>query len=194
MTEDCIEMPRTCRGLDSPMVSGRLVLLAVTLLLSSCTLSFASPTRDQIRAALVYKFAQFVQWPSNDDAASGPIHVGILGNDAILSALEAALGTKSLRGHGFEIHAYKRPEEVIDCSIVVVDAIESRQTLILRALPKEGLLTIGEGAAFAREGGIIAVILDGDQVKFDINLAAAEEAGITVNATLLGLAREVGRW
>jgi hypothetical protein len=194
MTEDCIEMSRTCRGLNSPVVSGRLVLLAVTLLMSSCTLAFATPTPDQIRAVLVYKFAQFVQWPSDDGTASGPIHVGVLGSDAIRSALEVALGTKSLRGRGFEIRTYKRPEEVIDCSIVVVDATQSRQTLILRALPKEGLLTIGEGASFAREGGVIAVILDGEQVKFDINLAAAEEAGLTINATILGLAREVGRW
>lgn len=159
-----------------------------------CATARAAPTTEQVQAALVYKFAQFVQWPSSEGAANSPILVGVLGSDAIRSALEGALETKSLGGRGFEIHAFKRPEEVRDCTIVVVDAPESRQALILHALPKRGLLSIGDGAAFAREGGVIAVILDSDQVKFDINLAAAEDAGITINATLLSLAREVGRW
>jgi hypothetical protein len=57
-----------------------------------------------------------------------------------------------------------------------------------------GLLTIGDGEDFARRGGVIALVRQDSRFQFDINLAAAERAGLRVDATLLGLARQVGRW
>ena len=176
------------------MTGSRPAFALAALLLFPCATASAAPTRDQIRAALVYKFAQFVQWSPEEEASDSPIVIGILGSDAIRPALQDVLENKSLRGHSLELRVYKRAEDVRGCRILVIDVLESRQALVLQSLPKDGLLTIGEGAAFARQGGVIAVILDGEQVQFDLNLAAAEEAGLSFNPTLLGLAREAGRW
>jgi hypothetical protein len=172
----------------------RLEWVFSVLLLIPGAIANAAPTREQVEAVLVFKFAQFVQWAPESDVRSSAIVVGLLGSDAIRPALEEILQTRTLRGRRFEIKVYRRPEEVRDCEILVVDVLESRRALVLKALPRKGLLTIGEGASFTRQGGVIGVILDGERVGFDLNLAAAEEAGLTIDATLLGLAREAGRW
>jgi hypothetical protein len=177
----------------------RISLAAFALLLLTPAPGAASaPTREQVQAALVYKFAQFVQWGpeagSLDSGDGAAIIVGLLGSDAIRSELEAILRGKSLQGRPLEVRYFEHPEDVRDCRILVIDMQESRRELAMRMLPRKDLLTIGEGASFARQGGVIAIILEESRVRFDLNLAAAETAGLKIDPTLLGLAHEAGRW
>ncbi len=54
-----------------------------------------------------------------------------------------------------------------------------------------GLLTVGEGDSFVREGGMIGFVIDNRRVRFDINQAAAEAAGLKISSKLLSVARGV---
>lgn len=168
--------------------------LGLVLCLWSGAAAEAAPTHEEVRAALVYKFAQFVQWNAEPAASDSPLVVGLLGDDRIRPALEAALLGKRLHGQSLEVRTFNRPEDVRHCDVLLVDVPESRRELALKKLPAQGLLTIGEGPSFARQGGVIALLLDGPRVEFDLNLAAAERAGVTIDAGLLGLARQAGRW
>jgi hypothetical protein len=174
------------------MVGRRLVVAAAMLL--ACVSAQAAPTRQQVEAALVYKFVQFVQWPEDMQDTNAPIVVGLLGSENLRSELEGVLKTKRLRGRSFEVRVFDAPERVRDCQVLVFDLSAERHGSSSGALPRKGLLTIGEGSDFVRHGGVIAVILEGDHVGFELNLAAAESAQLTLDPALLGLAREAGRW
>ena len=54
-----------------------------------------------------------------------------------------------------------------------------------------GVLTIGEGEGFVRDGGMIAFVLENHRVRFDINQTAAENAGLKLSSKLLSVARSV---
>ena len=169
-------------------------LLGAICCLWAGTAVAAAPTHEEVQAALVYKFAQFVRWNTVSAASDSPLVVGLLGDERIRAALEASLRGKRIQGKTVEVRAFSRPEDVRHCRVLVVDVPESRQELVLRKLSPEGVLTIGEGASFTRQGGIIGVLLDGPRAEFDLNLAAADRAGVTFDAGLLGLARQAGRW
>jgi len=54
-----------------------------------------------------------------------------------------------------------------------------------------GVLTVGEGEAFAHAGGVIAFVIENRRVRFDINQTAADSAGLQLSSKLLSVARLV---
>jgi hypothetical protein len=53
------------------------------------------------------------------------------------------------------------------------------------ALP---ILTVGEDAVFAQNGGIINFVLKNGNVRLEIDLAAARKAGLAISSRLLAVA------
>ena len=53
------------------------------------------------------------------------------------------------------------------------------------------ILTIGDGEAFAKNGGMISLIRYDNRMGFEINLSAARGAGLSLSSKLLALARKV---
>jgi len=58
----------------------------------------------------------------------------------------------------------------------------------LKTLP---ILTVGESEAFGRAGGIAWFRLEGNKLRFAINLDAARRAGLKISSRLLGVATVV---
>jgi len=120
--------------------------------------------------------------------------VGILGAGVLSGPLEEVLNGKQLDGHPYQVRLFDRPEDVRDCQVLFVNLPEPRRTGALGLLPEGGILTIGEGESFTRHGGVIALVEEDAHLKFDLNLKSADRAGLQMSATLLRLARNVGRW
>ena len=74
--------------------------------------------------------------------------------------------------------------------MVFVDPELKDVAKILAGLPP-GVLTVGEGDRFAREGGMIALVVDNRRVRFDINPAAAQNGGLKLSSRLLNVARSI---
>ena len=53
------------------------------------------------------------------------------------------------------------------------------------------ILTVGEGARFLQQGGLISFVLEDNRVRFDVNKSAVDRAGLTVSSKLLRVARNV---
>jgi hypothetical protein len=86
------------------------------------------------------------------------------------------------------------PQDAVDCRIVFISASEAGQWKeILAALGTLSILTVSDMSQFARRGGIIQFLLDGNRVRFDINLVATERAGLKLSSQLLKLAVTVSR-
>ena len=147
------------------------------------------PTEYKVKAALIYKFIQFVEWPK--DANQGSILVvATVGKDPFEGALEQIVGGKQVGGKTIVIKHYGSAGEVEKCQVLFV-AAESEQELggTLRKQGPVGLLTVGEGDQFLSDGGVIRIYTQGGTLRFEISQEAAAKGQLQISAKLLRLAR-----
>ncbi len=148
------------------------------------------PTEYQLKAAYIYNFPKFIEWPSSAGTdPRAPIVVGILGRDPFGSEIEAVLSGKTANQRHFVIRRFSNVREVSGCQILFVSSSEKDNLKqVFAAVAGFGVLTVGESDRFAEAGGVIHWGLVDGRVKLTINLPAAERAGLRMNANLLRLA------
>jgi YfiR/HmsC-like len=150
-----------------------------------------SATEYQVKAAFLFNFAKFVEWPA--DAFPGtdaPLQICLLGRDPFGHEFEEVIGDKSINGHRIEVIHPSGVPQARGCQIIFVASSEKKQTLeILRGLQGANVLTVGDTAGFAGMGGIINFVLDDGRVRFEINVKAAERAHLKISARLLTVAK-----
>jgi YfiR/HmsC-like len=147
----------------------------------------------QIKAAFLYHFAQFVDWPPEafkDDHS--PLTYCTVGEDPFRGALEASLNGKTIGTRPLRVLHFRQAAEVQGCQVLFVGALEQKSVPAALASFKEmPVLTVGESEHFAEDGGIIGFCLEDNKVRFEINVGAAQRAKLRISATLLALAKTV---
>ncbi len=152
-----------------------------------------APTEYQVKAAFLYNFARFVEWPPRAFArATAPLGVCVLGEDPFGEALDRAVLGKSLSDRTLMVRRGKRLQELGGCEILFISASErGRLPEILDELRAAPVLTVGESESFAARGGGVQFTLEDNHVHFIINVDATERAGLKVSSKLLSLAHVV---
>jgi len=144
----------------------------------------------QVKAIFLYNFTKFVEWPA--DPANEPIVIGIIGEDPFGNWLDEAIRGKTANGHKLVVRHLKGGEEARACQVVFFSASEvKRLHTTLDSLTGASVLTVGEKEGFAEEGGIINFTLEDSRVHFEINVDAAQRAGLKISSKLLSLAKVV---
>ena len=148
----------------------------------------------QVKAGFLFNFSMFVEWPDSAFAEKNtPICIGILGASRFGNALNQVIEGGNIRGRTLEIKSFSRIEDVKGCHMLFINKSEKPQMArILSALAGMSVLTVGETEGFCTSGGIINFFLQDKKVRFEINPAAARQAGIRISAQLLSLGRIVG--
>jgi hypothetical protein len=174
------------------------VLLCLSLSIGANAQSSESSVSSEylIKAGFIYNFAQLVQWPSAAfSQADSPIVIGILGTDPFGATLDRVIENKKLDGRNLIVKRLKwakELKELKDCNILFVSSSEKEHIAevvnIVKWLP---ILTIGETPGFATRGGIINLTLEGNKVRFEVNIEAAKQANLNISSRLLALARIV---
>lgn len=142
----------------------------------------------EIKAAFIYNFAKFVEWPREDAGNTGPITIAVVGKDPFGEALDL-LKEKTIGTRKIEVKRFTRVDDIAKCHILFVSASENhRLSHILKITEKWHALTVGDVTGFARSGGIINFTVIGDKVRFEINVDAAHRAGLKISSQLLKLA------
>jgi len=145
-----------------------------------------------VKAAYLYQFAHFVEWPGTEGTAS-PFLIGVLGDDLFGGALDRAVARKAVGGRPLVVRRFRTPEELEECAIVfVAGSAMGRLDAILSKTARWPSLTVGESDGFTQAGGMIRFFVDGNRVRFDVNLPAAQSAGLRLSSRLLALARVTG--
>jgi hypothetical protein len=150
-----------------------------------------------IKAGFIYHFAKFVDWPANAMGhPDSPIVIGILGTDPFGDVIDSVVAGKKIEGHAFVIRRLKWNNDLKslrNCDILFVSAsMKDHVAEVMNAVKSSPVLTIGETPGFARQGGIIRFVLEDNRVRFEINVDAAHQAGLTISSRLLSLAKIVG--
>lgn len=153
-------------------------------------------TEHAIKAAFLYKFATFIEWPAQAfDSPDAPFVIGILGEDPFGDLLERTFEGKTLNNHPMEVRRYDQAAAVSGCHLLFVSLRNPRETRETLALFRDSpILTVGEAEGFCLAGGVIGFYREGNNVRFEINVDAvkrAEQQGLKLRPQLLGVGRPV---
>ncbi|HZF10552.1 MAG TPA: YfiR family protein [Thermoanaerobaculia bacterium] len=149
----------------------------------------------QVKAAFLFNFSKFVEWPARKfNDSTSPIVIGILGANPFGSELEKTVKGRHINGRDVVVQQFDGAEAARSAHLLFVSAgSDAAVERLLKALDGSGVLTVGESNAFARYGGIVTFLLEGDKLGFTINIEAAGRAGLKISAQLQKLAKGSGK-
>ena len=181
---------RAAARVVSSLVAGGLLSAAAT----SGLPAQAELTDSQLRAAFLFRFGQYVDWPAGSKGASTdePLVIGVYGDPALVDDLGRMVSGRQIAGRSVEVRTLDRPDDLDDLAIVFVgtdDALLIGRAL--RAARDRGILTVGDTDGFAERGGMVNFFREERKMRFEVNVAATGQSGIRLSSQLLRLARIV---
>jgi hypothetical protein len=176
-----------------PSLKRRLWLVGTVILIVSARAQPQSAGEYQIKAAFLYNFAKFVEWPSGDFAdATEPFRICVLGRDPFGQELRDITSEKTVNGHKLQIVPVADVQLARTCHILFIASSERAQLKkVLATLQGSSALTVGDSKGFVELGGMINFVLENERVRFEVNHRAAEQAGLKISSKLLTLAKSV---
>jgi hypothetical protein len=147
----------------------------------------------RVKAAFLYNFARFVEWPSQTFKKAGnPIAICVVGKDPFDGALDQAGNGQTAQGKSFSVRPLTDIRQIGSCQIVFVSSSErKRLPAIFHELKTSGVLTVGECDNFTAEGGIVNFRIAEGAVRIQINVEAAAQQQLHISSKLLSLAEIV---
>lgn len=178
------------------MISRYIIAIIIICAASAPQLSAqqeTQPSENLIKAAFLYNFTKFVEWPPAAFADStDPIVIGILGDDPFGELLDQAVEEKISKGRRIIIERYGQIDSLDTCHILFVSSSEKDNLdQVLEYLEGSSVLTVGEMKDFARQGGAIGYVMVRSRVRLEINTDATRRAGLKTSSKLLIVAKIV---
>jgi len=175
------------------------VIIAALMVLVIAMAGASAPPRSAVaqeydlKAAFLFNFAQFVEWPTDAfPTPTSPITIGVLGDDPFGASLDAVVAGETIRNRPLSVRRYRAVEQVDTCHILFVSSSEASQLdHIAKVLGHRSILTVGETKDFAANTGMIAFELSQRRLRLRINVAAATDARLTISSKLLRQAQIV---
>lgn len=165
-------------------------LFAVWLMISLAQAQEASPTEYQLKAAFLFNFVKYVDWPAESFAGpEAPFVIGVLGENPFGRELENTLRNKTIGGRPLVQKLVATVEDAKGCHVLFISTSESKRFReIFTRLQSTSTLTVGETEKFLDAGGMINFVIEGKKLRFQINAEAAKNAGLRISSKLLSLA------
>ena len=182
-----------------PLTSGAL-LFAFLLAVPSANIASGNSglveravSEYEVKAAYIYNFAKFIDWPMNAFSTKGaPINIGIIGDNEFGALLENIVKDKTVKEHAIQVHLIKWPADLHTCHMVYVGSSEQKRfRQIVDSLQGYPILTITEVEESSQAKGIMNLFVEGGKVQFEVNIALAEKAQLKISSKLLRLARGI---
>ena len=193
------------------------VYILVVLALALFVMPIAAGAREQsaqsrehqIKAAFLYNFIKFVDWPKEKFGnGDGPIIIGLIGADPFGDVFEP-IKDKKIKGRGIVIKRFKSFEELkkssgednpesgrkiealTKCHLLFICDKEKNFKEIINSVKGHSVLTVGEVKGFLESGGIINFLMEEKKIRFEVNIVAARQAELKIRSKLLRLAKRV---
>ncbi len=147
----------------------------------------------QIKAAFLYKFGDFVQWPPGAlSRADAPFVIGVLGADDVAAALEGLVVDRTVQGRPIAVRRLRRGDPTAALNVLFIGQAESaRLAETLTTTRGHPVLIVTETDNALADGSMINFVPEDSRVRFDVALASAERGQLKISSRLLGVARRV---
>ncbi len=152
------------------------------------------PSEYDVKAAYLLNFGKFVQWPSlaEQNGGSHSFFLCVLGRDPFGPVLDATLAGETISGKNVISKHIATPQDAGGCQVLFISTSEEgRVNDILHSLSGTPILTVSDLPRFSSQGGMIQFVMEQDRVRFEVNLMAAQQAGLSLSSQLLKVAVHV---
>jgi hypothetical protein len=168
-------------------------LLLALLALAPLALAQNQAQERLLKAAYVYNFAKFTQWPTSAfPGDTSPLTLCIVGQDGLAAQLRQ-LGGRQAKGRSLEVRQVGGDAIPDDCQMAyLARSASGSQSGLLESIGDRPVLTISQTRRFGISGGIIELYQRNGKIRFSINQAAASRAGLRISSRLLKLADGLG--
>jgi hypothetical protein len=174
------------------LIAAAIVGFGLSVSAGSAHVSAQATLEDKVKAAIVSKFPQFVEWPAGAVADRATIDLCILSADPIQSDLQELASGETLANRQLSVRQIQREQDVDGCHVLFIRAaaVASNPRLLQRAsgLP---VLTVSDDQKFLDEGGIVRLRQVDGRLRFDVNATAAHKVGLRISSQMLQLALTV---
>jgi hypothetical protein len=155
----------------------------------------ARPVSERsVKAAFLYKFASYVEWPNSSTAEDSPIVIGVLGGADFARELAEITAGRSVSNRPIRIRRLDRDDAADGLDILFIgDEMRDELARVLDATRHQPILTVTETVGAIEDGSIINFTVDAERVRFEVSLHAAELGQLRLNARLLAVAQAVYR-
>jgi len=171
--------------------AGFVVAIAGSMLLMPGLASAQDVTEPALKAAFIYNFAKFTEWPSGLMPTGQPLVMCVLGDAAVGDALERAVKGRELAGRRMTVWRATPADPQRVCHVLYVSHVTASQaTQAIAGVRDLPVLTIGDGEGFSELGGIAQFFFEHGQLRFTVDLACAKRARLQISSRLLILRRQ----
>lgn len=176
----------------SSRASRALIVLAAAVLCGAAAARAAS-LEAAVKAAYIFNFARFVEWPASAFAApAANLVIGVVGDCEVGPVLTELIRQEAVGGRKLTVKAV-RAGATAGCHILYVCPGAGDEGALLRGVGREGVLLVGESGRFLASGGTIRFYLAENKVRFEVSLSNAAAAGLKLSSRLLKVARVVDK-
>lgn len=167
------------------MKRSALSVFILSLIVSTSPLwGSASTLETKIKAAYLYNFTKFVEWPKNTQKT---VKICVLGDTGVSKMLED-LAAKQGEKKEFAIRSVSK-SEIAECDILYISATNREVKTLLELVKEHDVLTVSDNDDFNDNGGIITLFSENGKIRFSINIAAVKKTNLKISSKLLELAK-----
>ncbi len=172
-----------------------LLLLALLLALPGAGAQAQTPgaLERQVKAAYLYKFAGFVEWPEGSFAhPDSPLVIGVLSADALAEQLEQTVAGHTAGGRAIVVRKLRRGDALAGLHILFIGAME-RAALqeTLAASRSQAVLTVSDSDEAHALGSMINFVVADEKLRFEVALKPVASARMRISARMLSAAYKV---
>jgi hypothetical protein len=155
----------------------------------------AKPSEYDVKAAYLFNFSRFVEWPAKTaETANDSFAICVLGRDPFGTALNTTVARETVAGKNVVAKQILSPQDADHCRVLFISSSEDRRLKqILDVLGTASILTVSDLPRFTERGGMVQFVLAENRVRFEVNSAITERAGLTLSSELLKVAVNVRR-
>lgn len=155
--------------------------------------SYDPAVEDQVKAAFLYKFGGYVDWPADVfERPDSPLTIGVMGSEAFTTVLTQIAAGRDVNGHSVAIRRLQRGGSVGGLHMIFVAQPDEASVLETVAAAKgQSILIVTSHEKGLADGGMINFVVEDNKVRFDIAIPTAEQSNLKISARLLGVARKV---
>jgi hypothetical protein len=147
----------------------------------------------RVKAAFLYKFAGYVEWPSKSFARpETPVTIGVIGAESLAAELTQAVTGRTVNDRAVAVKRLKAGESLAGVHVLFIGRSENaRLDQLTQSAQPRSILTVSESDGALARGSVINFVLTEGRVRFEIALDSAEKSGLKLSSRLLAVAQQV---
>lgn len=167
-------------------------LLLPALLALAGAARAATPVEREVKAAYLYKFGAFVEWPAASFARpDSPFLIGVAGSDELADQLARMVAGRSINGHAVAVRKLRHGDSPAGLHIMFIGGQDAEAAQLMDAVRGLPVLTVSDHAGTQAPGAMVNFVVAGQKLRFEVALPQVARGRLRISARMLAAALRV---